>query len=164
MSLKKILVPILVIGLVAGSMMPATAGKKKKKKPKPYKSEEGMIVAPHTLLFSATGEVNSVTAREFENRCAIPATNGLDAYVYEVPPEYQKIAAKITAKGNSNIGHDFYIFFYDKDCVRNPMSVSASAAIAEKVDAEGVMPKGTAWVLIADFCCDPATLHYELKP
>lgn len=163
MSFKKILVPVLVVGLLLASVVPATAGKKKAK-PKPYKSEEGMILAPHTLLFSSTGEVNSVTGREFENRCATPATNGIDAYVYEVPAAYQKIEAQIKAVGSSTIGHDLYVFFYDKECTRNPMSLQAGAATGGANDAEGLMPKGTAYVLIADFCCDPATIHYELKP
>lgn len=164
MSFKKILIPALVVGLLAGSVVPATAGKKKSNKPKPYTSEEGVILAPHTLLNSATGEVNAVTAKEFEARCAIPATNGIDAYVYEVPAAYQKIEAQIKAIGSSTIGHDLYVFFYDKECNRNPVSISADAATGGANDAEGILPKGTTYVLIADFCCDPATIHYELKP
>lgn len=161
MKSRNFIAGAVAIGLVVSLIGPATAGKKK---PKPYSSDEGQIAVAHTMLFSSTGEVNSVTAKEFENTCSIPVSNGLDAYVYEVPAAYQKIQANIEAIGRSSIGHDLYIFFYDKDCVRNPVAVSAASAVGEQSDASGIMPAGTAYVLIASFAGDPVTIHYELKP
>ncbi len=151
---------VLTMALCVALAPPAVAGKKK---PKPYKSEEGRILVPHTLLVSSTGETNSVTAKEFENRCALPASNGFDAYVYEVPKEYQTIQSNIVAKGQAQVAWDLYIFFYDKDCVRNPSAITAQGTVT-MADAEGIMPAGTAYVMIADFAGDPATVHYELKP
>ena len=158
---RKALVVAIAMLVVVALIGPATAGKKKG--PKPYKSEEGIIAAPHTLLFASTGELNSVTANEFEARCAIPVTNGLDAYVYEVPKEYQKIEAKIAARAKSMVAHDLYAFFYKADCTLQPYSLQAAGTVHQS-DVEGLMPAGTAWVLIADFAGDPATVWYELKP
>ncbi|MDP9068580.1 MAG: hypothetical protein M3N53_09615 [Actinomycetota bacterium] len=158
---SKYILMALVMALVASSMTPALAGKKK---PKPYKSPDGVIAVAHTMLFASTGEVNSVTANEFEARCEIPATNGLDAYVYEVPKAYQKIQSNILATADSQVGHDLYAFFYDKDCVLLPTSVQAGAVVGEKNDAEGIMPAGVSWVLLANFAGDPAVVRFELKP
>jgi hypothetical protein len=159
--LKRALAMAVAVAVAATLVTPAAAGKKQG--PKPYTSEDGVIAVPHTLLYASTGEMNSVTGREFEARCAIPGSNGLDAYVYEVPKEYQAIDADIAAIGDAPVGWDLYIFFYDKDCKRNTMTVQAQGAVTES-DAEGLMPKGTAYVLIADFAGGPATIHYELKP
>lgn len=167
MTPKKTLVLALVVALCASLSADAVAGKKKKKKkgPKPYTSEEGMILVPHTMLVSSTGEVNSVTAKEFENRCEIPASNGLDAYVYEVPRNYQKIEADIAVKGAAQMGWQLYAFFYDENCARNPQAITPGGTTDFiEQDAEGIMPAGTAYVLVADFLGSPATVHYELKP
>lgn len=167
MTLRKTLVVMLVLALCASLSADAMAGKKKKKKkgPEPYTSEEGMILVPHTMLVSSTGEVNSITAQEFENTCAIPATNGLDAYVYEVPEDYQKIEADIVVKGAAQLGWQLYAFFYTEDCERSPIAITPGGTtdLIEQ-DAEGFMPAGTAYVLVADFLGDPVTVHYELKP
>lgn len=163
MKLRSVIVTALVIALAASSLAPAAAGKKKSKGPKPYKSPEGTIAVAHTMLYSSTGEPQSVTAKEFQNRCAVPASNGFDAYVYEVPKEYQTIQANIAARGTSNVGHDLYAFFYDDKCVLKS-AVSAQAAVAEKIDAEGIMPAGTFWVVLASFAGDPVKVFYELKP
>ncbi len=158
---SKYMVVALVLALVASLAAPALAGKKK---PKPYTSPDGVIALAHTMLYSSTGEVNSVTAREFQARCAVPATNGLDAFVYEVPAAYQKIQSNITATADSSVGHDLYAFFYDKTCKLLPTSVTAGAVVGEKNDAEGIMPAGVSWVLLANFAGDPAVVRFELKP
>lgn len=164
MASRRLIALVAVFALVASLGAPATAGKKKKA-PKPYTSEEGRIAVPHTLLYASTAEVNSVTANEFEARCEIPASNGFDAYVYEVPAEYQKIQANFHAYGKASLGWDLYAFFYKEDCTLQPYAITASGTTSfSKQDAEGIMPAGTAYVLIADFLGDPATVYYELSP
>jgi hypothetical protein len=160
MTSRKIVSVVVALGLVALIGGPAAGAKKK---PKPYKSEDGIIAVGHTMLYSSTGEVNSVTAREFESTCGVPASNGLDAYVYEVPATYQKLQMNIKAVGAAQVAWDLYIFFYDKDCKRNPAAVAAQGSVT-MADASGVMPAGTAYVLIANFAGDPVTVHYELTP
>ncbi len=159
---SKYILMALVVVMVATLVAPAAAGKKK---PKPYTSPDGVIAIAHTMLYSSTGEVNSITANEFEARCEIPASNGLDAYVYEVPKAYQKIQSNILATADSTaLGHDLYIFFYDKDCALLPTSIQPGAVVGEKNDAEGIMPAGVSWVLLANFAGDPAVVRFELKP
>ena len=79
---KNILVAILLLGLLAALSAPASAGKKKLK---PYKSETITIAAGHPAFYSTSGTLLTVTAQEFLQTCAIPSSNGLDAYVFEVP-------------------------------------------------------------------------------
>jgi hypothetical protein len=162
--MKRRIALLISLVLLFACVGPAHAGKKKAKpKPKPYTSEKGIIAAPHTLLFASTGEMNSVTAREFENTCAIPATNGVDAYVYQVPEEYTKIPAQIAAHSDAMVAWDLYTFFYEEDCTRHPYALQATGSVTMH-DTEGEMPAGTYWVLIANFAGDPAMVYYELKP
>ena len=163
MASRKVLVHVLVLVLLAGLMSPAAlAGKKK---PKPWKSEPGTIAIPHTMLISSTGETNNVTLKEFENRCAIPASNGLDGYVYEVPKDYQTIQSAIAARGVSGQTRSFYIVLYDADCVRKLHFTGSDAIPSAEDDTEGIMPPGIAYIGIANFFGHPAaTVTVELKP
>ncbi len=153
-----------LLGLVfclALASSPAWAGKKK---PKPYKSEEVTILVPHPVFYGATGAVNSVTAKEFENRgCATPTTNGLDAFIFEVPKPYQKIVATVEAKRATTSAptgmYDLDIYLYDVSCKQT------LAFNAEGTDESGSIPKGTGWILVHNYLGDPAVRAYiELKP
>ena len=147
----------LLIALLLVAAVPALAGKK----PKPYKSEDVTLAAPHPVVYGNTGSVNSVTAKEFESSCATPSSNGLDAYVFEVPKEYQTIQASISAKGtaSSPAGYDLDIYMYDKNCAVK------FASNAEGTDETGVMPAGIAWVLIHNYVGEPGlTAHIEIAP
>lgn len=157
------LVGILVLGVLAAPG--AVAGKKKKKKPKPWTSEEGTIGIPHTMLISSTNERNNVTLREFENRCAIPATNGLDGYVYEVPEEYQTIQSNIAALGVAGQTRAFYVIMYDDACEMKLYLSPADAIPSVEGDTKGIMPAGIAYLGIANFFGHPAAnVTVELKP
>jgi extracellular elastinolytic metalloproteinase len=148
---------ILVLALVVGSH-PATAGPKKK--PKPYKSEEVTLGIAHPVFYSATQSVNTVTAKEFENRCAVPSSNGFDAYVFEVPKAYRSVKAAITAKGSPSqaINYDIDMFLYDLKCAVTLAYQSVGN------DESGVLPKGTAWILIHAYEGEPnLSAHIELK-
>jgi hypothetical protein len=132
-----------------------------KKAPKPYKSEEVTIAVAHPVFYGQSGAVNTVTAKEFENSCAAPASNGLDAYVFEVPKDYQGMPAEISAIGASAgpAGYDLDIYLYDAAC-KTTLAINAAGT-----DETGVMPKGTAWILIQNYLGDPGlSAHIELKP
>ena len=156
---KKLIAAFLVLGLLVAFSGPATA-KKKKKGPKPYTSEEATINIGHPVFYGQAGTPLSLTAQDFLNSCAIPGSNGLDAYVYEVPADYQKITASIQAFGSegSQVAYDLDIFLYDSSCTQVGVYNSTSA------DEGGVAPKGTAFVLLYNYTGDPVTVHYELKP
>lgn len=167
MGLKKTVVLMVIVAMVGALVAaPATAAKKKKKKgPKPFTSSEGLIGVPHTVYYSSTGEVHSVTAKEFENRCVIPASNGLDAYVWEVPAEYQAIESNIETFSAGD-AYDLYAFFYKEDCTLQPYALAASGSTGLVAFApRGIMPPGTAYVVMANFLGDPgAAIHFTLKP
>ena len=156
---KKLIAALLVLGLLVAFAGPAAA-KKKKKGPKPYTSEEATINVGHPVFYDASGTILSVTAQEFMNSCAIPQSNGLDAYVYEVPAEYQNTTASIQAFGSegTQVAYDLDIFLFDSSCSQVGVFNSSSA------DEGGIMDKGTTYVLIYNYTGDPVTVHYELKP
>lgn len=155
--MKKISVLILVLALVVGSQA-AYAGKKKK--PKPFKSDEVTLAIPHPVAYSSTGSVNGITAKEFENTCATPSTNGLDAYVFEVPKQFQAYDAQIDAIGTPGgpAGYDLDIYLYDESCA------TTLAFNAAGTDESGIIPKGTAWILIHNYLGDPNLgAHIEIS-
>ena len=136
----------------------AFAGKKKKA-PKPYKSEAVTIAVAHPIFHGQTGEVNGITANEFEQNCAVPTTQGLDAHVFEVPAEYQKLQAGVKAIGapGGAAGYDLDLVFYDANCA------VTFTSLAEGTDETGFMPAGTAWILMYNYLGDPNTsAHIEI--
>lgn len=164
--MKRTLAIALALVVAASLASPATAGKKKKG-PKPYKSEEVTIQLGHSILYGNSGEVIGITAQEFINSCAIPTTNGFDAYVWEVPAEYKNVEALISAFGaGGTAGYDLDILLFDDAC-----EVSF-ASQSESPDETTVMAKGTAYILVYNFGAagvpvggsDAVTAHFELKP
>jgi hypothetical protein len=149
---------VLPVALVLLAIAPAAwAGAK----PKPYKSPDVTIAVSHPIFYGNTGTVNDVTAKEFESSCATPASNGLDAYVFAVPKPYQKITATVEAIGSDSgpAAYDLDMYFYDKTCKTN------GYANATGTDEYGVIPKGTAWILVDNYVGDPnVSVHIELKP
>ena len=156
---KKLIAAFLVLGLLVAFSGPAAA-KKKKKGPKPYTSEEATINVGHPVFYGQSGTVLSLTAQEFLNSCAIPQSNGLDAYIYEVPADYQNITASIQAFGSegTQYPYDLDIFLFDENCGQVGVFNSTST------DEGGILTKGTAFVLLYNYTGDPVTVHYELKP
>ena len=166
--MKKTLALLLTLALAASIAGPAAAVKKKAKGPKPYKSEEVTIQFGHTLLYQTAAEMVGVTPQEFVKSCAIPNSNGLDAYVWEVPAAYKNVDATITAFGaGGSVPYDLDIFLFDESCAITLASQSESA------DETTIMSKGTAYILIYNFGSlspsghggsDAATARFELKP
>lgn len=151
----------LVLALIAMLVVPAghaLAGKKKK--PKPWTSEQGTIAIAHPVFYSTSGDIVGVTLQELKNTCAMPVTQGLDAFVVEVPAEYQGIQAFANAVGTDSGagGYDLDMFFFGKDC-----SV-LSASQATGTDELGYMPAGTAFIGVGNYLADPNVgVQVELK-
>ena len=165
--MKKTFAVLLTLVLAASLAGTATAGKRKAKGPKPYKSEEVTIQFGHTVQYGNSGTVVGVTPQEFINSCAIPASNGLDAYVWAVPDDYKNVDAVITALGaGGTAGYDLDIFLFDEACGITMASQNTTA------DETTIMTKGTAFILIHNFGSpatpagggDAVTAHFELKP
>ncbi len=156
---KKLLIVGLVLALAAALTAPAAAGKKKKKGPKPYTSEEVTVQIGHPVFNGASGSVVGVTPQEFLQTCSLPSTNGLDAYVFEVPKPYQKIQASIDATGSAQgIDHDIDIYLFDSSCA--PVGTFNAAG----TDESGVLSAGTAFILLHNYIGGPTTMQFTLKP
>jgi hypothetical protein len=164
--MRKTLALLMTIALAASIAGPATAGKKKKG-PKPYKSEEVTIQIGHSVLYGTAGTLVSITGQEFMNACSLPTTNGIDAYVWEVPEDYKNVDALVSAFGaGGSAGYDLDIFLFDDACGITMASQNTTT------DETTVMTKGTAYILVYNFGTsstpvggsDPVTAHIELKP
>ena len=149
--MKKLLILAVVAALMLGPQVVAGA----KKKPKPYKSDEVTLLLAHPVAYSTSGGVQSITAHEFEARCATPSTNGLDGYVFEVPKDYQKIISTVEAKGSNSTGtYDLDIYLYDTSCKQT------LAFNAEGTDEIGTITPGTGWIFIHNYVGEPGTSAY----
>ncbi len=158
--MKKAVVAALVLALAVTAASPAIAGKKKA--PKPYKSEPVTLAIGHPVFNGTSGTVISVTGQEFIASCALPKSQGLDAYVFEVPAAYQKIAATVEAKaddpGPTPVPYDLDMYFFDADCN------IVGTANAEGTDEFGAMLPGTKYVLLHNYTGFGTTAHIELAP
>ena len=160
---KKAAVTGLMLAL-ALTIQPASAAKKKKpKKPKPYKTEQVTLAVAHPIAYGATygetGSINLIVAKELEQTCATPHSNGTDAWAFEVPAAFQKYTPSIDAIGASVSGtYDLDMYFYDKACKHTIPSNSTGT------DEFGLAPKGTAWVVVHNYVGEPGTkVHLEIK-
>ncbi len=151
---------IAISAAVAIGLLPSAASAGKKK-PKPYKSETVHILAGHTVLNSASGSVVSVTGQEFIARCDIPATNGVDGYVFAIPKEYQSITSYIDATGSTSSPtgvYDIDIYAFDGDC---NLTVAMNAA---GTDQSGALMKGTAFIFVHNYEPGDLEVQFTLKP
>lgn len=159
--LKKTLVSLVAASLVAA---PAGAGAlakaKKKKGPKPYVSSEVTIQTGHPAFHGQSGTLLTVTAQEFIRTCAVPASNGVDAAVFEVPADYKGLEATIKAVGAAAgpAGYDLDLYLFDESCTEvmfyNPTGT----------DEAGILTADTAFILVHDYQPGPVTTHIELTP
>jgi hypothetical protein len=142
---RRSFVVVLVACLVAALMvMPVEAKKKKRKKRKPpvtFQAEGSFALAnPATL------ENQGITQNEFMASCAIPASQGVDGFVIELPAKVTKVASTVSAIGGDTTGiYDLDMYFYNSSCA--PMGAASSAGD----DEIGAMPAGTKYVVVAAF-------------
>ena len=158
---KKLLILGLVLSLAAALAGPATAAKKKKG-PKPYSSETVTVEFGHPLFNGYSGSLVGVTPQEFLNTCAIPGSNGLDAYVFEVPADYQKIQSSIEASGvgttDGALPADIDIYLFDEACAFHGVFNNPGT------DESGVLAAGTSFILLHNYTGGPTDLQFTLKP
>jgi extracellular elastinolytic metalloproteinase len=158
---KKLLVLALVAALIAAFAAPSMA-KKKKKGPKPYTSETVTVELGHPMFHSTSGTLVGVTPQEFLNGCALPSSNGFDAYVFEVPAEYQKITSLIEAEGvgttDGAVPADIDIYLFDETCA--PAGVFNTAGTSES----GALNAGVAFVVLHNYTGGPTDMSFTLTP
>ncbi len=134
----------------------AVAGEQKTKS---WKSETVTIAVAHPAYGATGGQLENVTVQEFREKCAVPATQGFDAAIFEVPAEYQKVAASASAIGSSFVLRDLDMYFYDASC-----RLVSAAATGEADEIGWYMLRGTTWIAVLNFKGDPnVSVHIELK-
>jgi extracellular elastinolytic metalloproteinase len=142
--MRRTFVVVLVACLLGVAMtLPADAAKKKRKKKPPvtFSADGSLAVANPATLENA-----GVTQNEFMATCAIPASQGVDGHVIELPAKVKKVSSRVTAAGSDATGiYDLDMYFYNSDCA--PTGASSTAGS----DELGAMPAGTKYVVVAAF-------------
>lgn len=136
---------IVLVACLLGALlaMPADAAKKRKKRRPPV-----TFTTKGSFAFAnpATLENAGITQNELMANCGIPASQGLDGYVIELPAKVTKVASKVTAAGGDVTGiYDLDMYFYNDAC--SPIGAASSAGD----DEVGAMPAGTKYVVVAAF-------------
>ena len=147
-SLVAALAAFLVLGMIGA---PAATAKKKKKKVKTPVTQtitfeqEGTITAPAPTSIAYFG----VTDGEFlvAHECAeMPATQGYDAYIVEIPTEFQTGSGTLAVAGSDATGaHDFDVYLYDASCTL------MEPYITEGANPSGQILPGAKWAVVSMF-------------
>jgi hypothetical protein len=119
---------VLIGALIAG---PTMAGPRRKPKPKKF-TESGTIAA-----------AGLVTHYDFLLNCpGAPATQGVDAYVVEVPADFQLEASTATADVTTSVSADpaLEMSFYSVGCGQGELYVPSPATV----------PAGTGYIVVQD--------------
>ena len=140
----------LVLGVLAGPS--AFAGKKKKTRTVTLEESGSMIVpAPSSAVLFG------ITEGEFVNTCAMPASQGVDAWVVELPEDFRLGTALIEVVGADVTGaHDVDVYFYDSGC-----SLMNDYSLTGGPNESGSIAPGAAWVVVDLFLGANAT--FDLK-
>ena len=149
----------LVLGVLAGPS--ALAGKKKKKKKAPVTREITFEESGSMIVPGPTGAaLFGLTEAEFTqvHTCAqMPASQGVDGWVIEVPEEFRLGTATVEVVGADASGaHDFDLYFYDAGC-----SLMADVWLQDGADPTGAIPGGASWMVIEMIVGGNAT--FDLK-
>lgn len=144
-SLAIAIAALLVLGLVGAPSALAKKKKKKKKAPatKTITFEESgtiAIPAPSSLVLGGVTEIEFTIA----HGCAsLPASQGVDGHVVEVPEEFRAGDATLEVLGSDATGaYDLDVYFYDAGCgLMEPY-------MTDGVDPSGAIPPGAAWAVV----------------
>ncbi len=106
--------------------------------------------APPGPLFSARGTLLlpgllGLTSAQMQAGCGTPASQGVDALVFDLPPEARVAGAPVRARGSDLLGlHNLDVAFYSETC--EPLGSLAGPA----ADEAGALPAGTRFVVVTD--------------
>ena len=141
--MRKALTALVILCLAMGTLAgPAVAKKKKKRAPVTFEATGSFLVANPGEFANGLG----ITHNEFQQTCAIPATQGLDGFVVELSKQISAVTANVIVTGSDATGiHDLDMNFYDAECN------STGVASTEASDEMGVFPAGTKYVVVTAF-------------
>ena len=106
--------------------------------------------APSGPLFSARGQLLlpgllGLTSAQMQADCGAPASQGLDALVFDLPPAARVAGAAVRLTGSDLLGlHNLDARFYSEDC----QLLGSLAGPAP--DEVGTLPAGTRFVVVTD--------------
>ena len=139
--MRRLMVAVLITGLFAGAAI-SPADAKKKRKPVTFEAA-GTLAFGNPSDYIAEG---GLTRNEFISNCAVPASQGVDGYVIEVPAKLSAVTSNVQLAGSDLTGqHDLDMYFFNASC-DSIGEMSSTAA-----DEVGVMPPGTRYVLVSAF-------------
>ena len=139
--MRRTILVALILGLLAGALsMPADA--KKKKKVKPYVTSGSIAIGHPGSAEAGVG----VVLTEFTDTCGVPASQGTDGYVVEIPATHMKKPAVVSAAGLSATGgYDIDLFWYNDACAELGRAVDIGT------DQIASVPAGTKYVLVTSW-------------
>lgn len=98
-----------------------------------------------------------LTRAEMMSGCGSPATQGVDAMVFDLPPEARVAGAPVRVTGSDLLGlHNLDAAFYTEDC----KLVGSLAGPAP--DEAGALPAGTRFVVITDRLGIATTVQFSV--
>ncbi|HVE75940.1 MAG TPA: hypothetical protein VND22_04130 [Actinomycetota bacterium] len=138
---KAIAVAISAAILMGAFIGPVTA------KPTTFEAS-GRFALPNTLAEGhfwvvAVDSSWGITGTEFRRTCTIPASQGLDGYVVELPDNLSTVPVDVNLDVTAGTKfHKTYMIFFDKNC----RTVGWNGWNTD--DDQGLMPLGTKYVLV----------------
>lgn len=105
------------------------------------------------------GGPSNVTKREFRTLCAIPTSQGVEAYVVQLPDALSNIAGDARVEwAQPTPSNDIYMEFYGPDC-----AFIGAAGLYDGFDGRmevGSFPAGTHYILVS--ATTPALVEFTL--
>jgi extracellular elastinolytic metalloproteinase len=151
-SLPLLVALCLLLGALVGPAEAAKKKKKKKKKPPVTFTTTGSFAAMNPATLEGAG----VTQNEFLAACSIPASQGVDGFVIELPAKVSKVTSTVNLTGGDATGiYDLDMYFYDESCA------SKGAASSAGTDELGAMPSGVKYVVVSAFWGVQVNFNFE---
>jgi subtilisin family serine protease len=102
-------------------------------------SAEGRILGSNPASLAGAG----VTENDFVLECAVPLSQGVDGYVFELPADLNLTGATATISGSESLidAHDLDMYFYSADCEQ------LSAQNTAESDETAPVPAGTRFIV-----------------
>ena len=150
-SVRRLAALGLVLAVAVGIVAAPAQSKPKRVKPRSFEAE-GTLLTANPITLRRIG----VTRGDFQRNCAIPPTQGIDGYVIPVPEEFQSSESATYVTGTDAIGQpDLDMYYFDAECAE--IGASATGRFSET----GVMPAGTAFVLVSAFLGGSSEFTFE---
>lgn len=141
-SLAVLMAACLLSGAAIGTADAAKKKKSKKKPPATFEAKGSLVTANPTDFVAGT----SFTRQEFLATCAVPASQGLDGYVIELPEKFHELSASVLIQGADALGlYDLDLFFFSEDCSARGEQSSSDA------DELGFFPPDTKYIFVSAF-------------